>query len=182
MGFSYKNISLNTNFTLQLGNKIRLNDLYQGDDFKLPYPAQNMSTDFLNRWRNPGDEKYTNIPTLTDKPYTVRGMYTGGDNPINKTDIMNNVSSNYWQMYNNADMRVVSGNFMRCNSISLSYSFDSDLIRKIYLKSLSLSLGVTNPFVIKAKGLQGRDPEQVTMGSGTIPPQQSYSFTMSVTF
>ena len=37
------------------------------------------------------------------------GVYTGGENPINKTDIMNNVSSNYWQMYNNADMRVVSG-------------------------------------------------------------------------
>ena len=104
------------------------------------------------------------------------------DNPINKTDIMNNVSSNYWQMYNNADMRVVSGNFMRCNSISLSYTFNGDLVKKLYLKSLSMSLGVTNPFVIKSKGLQGRDPEQLTMGSGTIPPQQTYSFTMNVTF
>ena len=182
MGFSYKNFSLNTNFTLQFGNKIRLNDLYPGDDFKLPYPSQNMSTDFLNRWRKPGDEKFTNIPALTDVPYSVRGVYTGGDTPINKTNIMDNVSSNYWQMYNNADMRVVSGNFLRCNTISLSYSFDSELIRKAYLKSLSLSLGISNPFVIKAKGLQGRDPEQLTMGSGTIPPQQSYSFTMSVTF
>ena len=95
---------------------------------------------------------------------------------------MNNVSSNYWQMYNNADMRVVSGNFMRCNSISLSYLFNGSLVRKLYLKSLSMSLGISNPFVIKAKGLQGRDPEQLTMGSGTIPPQQTYSFTMSVTF
>lgn len=95
---------------------------------------------------------------------------------------MNSVSSNYWQMYNNADMRVVSGNFLRCRSISLSYSFNSDLARKLYLKSLSMSLAVSNPFVIKPKGLQGRDPEQVTMGSGTIPPRQTYSFTMSVTF
>ncbi len=88
-----------------------MNELYQGDDFKLPYPGQNMSSDFVKRWRKPGDEKYTNIPALTDELYTVRGVYTGGENPINKTDIMNNVSSNYWQMYNNADMRVVSGNF-----------------------------------------------------------------------
>lgn len=85
-------------------------------------------------------------------------------------------------MYNNADMRVVSGNFLRCKSLSLSYSFDNDIVRKLYLKSLSMSLAVSNPFVIKPKGLHGRDPEQVTMGSGTIPPQQTYSFTMNVTF
>lgn len=182
MGFRYKNLSLNSTFTIQLGSKMRLNDLYDGDSFKLPYPGQNMGSDFVKRWRNPGDEKYTNIPTLTDELYTVRGMYRNPDNPINKTDIMNNVSANYWQMYNNGDMRVVSGNFMRCNSISLSYTFNGDLVKKLYLKSLSMSLGVTNPFVIKSKGLQGRDPEQLTMGSGTIPPQQTYSFTMNVTF
>lgn len=38
MGFRYRNLSLNSTFTLQLGNKIRLNDLYQGSSFKLPYP------------------------------------------------------------------------------------------------------------------------------------------------
>ena len=182
MGFTYKRLSLNTIFSLSFGSKIRLNDLYQGDDFKLPYPGQNMGSDFVNRWRKPGDEKFTNIPALTDELYTISGMYRGGANPINKTNIMNNVSSNYWQMYNNADMRVVSGNFLRCRSISLSYSFASELVRKLSLKSLSMSLSVSNPFVIKAKGLQGRDPEQLTMGSGTIPPQQNYAFTMSVTF
>ena len=79
-------------------------------------------------------------------------------------------------------MRVVSGNFLRCNSLSLSYSLSDELARKLYLKSVSFSLGVTNPFVIKAKGLQGRDPEQLEMGSGTIPPQQNYSLTLNVTF
>lgn len=178
MGFRYKNLSLNSTFSIQLGNKIRLNDLYQGNNFKLPYPGQNMSSDFVNRWRKPGDEKRTNIPALTDELYEVRGMYAD----INKTDIMNNVSANYWQMYNNADMRVVSGNFMRCNSLSLSYSLGRDVLQKLQLKSVSMSLGVTNPFVIKAKGLQGRDPEQLTMGSGTVPPQQTYSFSMNITF
>ena len=94
------------------------------DDFKLPYPGQNMSSDFVKRWRKPGDEKYTNIPALTDELYTVRGVYTGGENPINKTDIMNNVSSNYWQMYKIMLIcELFRGIFLRCNSISLSYSF-----------------------------------------------------------
>ena len=178
MGFSYKNFSLNSTFSMQFGSKIRLNDLYQGDDFKLPYPGQNMSSDFVNRWRKPGDENHTDIPALTDEYYSVGGMYAD----INKTSIMNNVSANYWQMYNNADMRVVSGNFMRCNSLSLSYSFGDKVVEKLRVRSLYMSLGVSNPFVIKAKGLQGRDPEQLTMGSGTIPPQQTYSFSLNVTF
>ena len=44
-----------------------------------------------------------------------------------------------------------------------------------------MTLGVTNPFVIKSKDLKGRDPEQVTMGSGTIPPQKTWSFSLNVT-
>lgn len=180
MGFRYKRLSLNSVFSFSVGSKIRLNDLYLGDNFRLPYPGQNMGSDFVKRWRKPGDEKYTNIPALTDEVYTVGGMYEGTG--INKTNIMNNVSANYWQMYNNSDLRVVSGNFLRCRSISLTYLFDQAWLRKMYLKGLSVSVGVSNPFVIKPKGLQGRDPEQVTMGSGTIPPQQTYSFTMNVTF
>ncbi|MFR7878878.1 MAG: hypothetical protein ACLU4J_22110 [Butyricimonas paravirosa] len=30
----------------------------------LPYPQQNMSTEYVNRWRKPGDENRTNIPRL----------------------------------------------------------------------------------------------------------------------
>ena len=181
MAFRYKRLSLNTMFNISLGSKIRLNDLYTGDNFKLPYPAQNMGSDFVKRWKNPGDEKYTNIPSLSDASLTIASQ-----NPDNKGEYMQNsyreIGDNYWQMYNNSDLRVVSGNFVRCRSISLAYSLPSDIVRKMYLKSLSVSLGVTNPFVIKAKGLQGRDPEQVTLGSGTIPPQQTYSFMLNVTF
>lgn len=181
MSFRYKNLSLNTMFNISLGNKIRLNDLYAGDNFKLPYPAQNMGSDFVNRWKNPGDEERTNIPVLSDELITIYSQ-----NPDNKGDFMVNhyseVGANYWQMYNNSDLRVVSGNFLRCRSISMSYSLPTDIVRKLYLKSLSVSLGVTNPFVIKPKGLQGRDPEQVTLGSGTIPPQHNYSLMLNVTF
>lgn len=163
------NFSFNFLFSIQLGNKIRLNDLY-GDNFRLPYPQQNMQDEFVNRWRNPGDEKYTNIPVLTDQ---LPSVYYGG--PLDE------VCKNRWEMYDNSDLRVVSGNFMRCRSISLSYSMPSKILARTFLKSASLGLGVSNPFVIKSKDLKGRDPEQVTMGSQTIPPQKTWSFTLSVT-
>lgn len=172
--FKVKNLSVNFMFALSLGAKVRLNDLYEGDNFKLPYPHQNMGTEFLDRWQNPGDE--TDIPVLTDE---YLSFYNQCDN---KTKIMDDVASNYWQMYNNSDLRVVSANFLRCRSISMSYSIPNNIVKKMYLKSMSFSLSVSNPFVIKAKGLKGRDPEQVTLGSGTIPPQQTYSFMLNVTF
>ena len=180
MSFRYKRLSLSTRFSISLGNKIRLNDLYDGDSFKLPYPAQNMSSEFVNRWKKAGDENYTNIPTLSDEMLTISSM-----NPDNKGNIMNansEVAYSYWQMYNDSDLRVVSGNFLRCTAISLSYSLPREITRKMFLKDVSFSLGVSNPFVITSKDLKGRDPEQVTMGSGTIPPQQSYSLMLNVTF
>lgn len=53
---------------------------------------------------------------------------------------------------------------------------------KCYIKSASIGLGVSNPFVIKSKDLKGRDPEQSTLGSGAIPPQSTYSFSLNVSF
>ena len=180
LSFRYKRMMLSSRFSLSLGNKIRLNDLYDGDSFKLPYPAQNMSSEFVDRWQKPGDEEHTNIPALSDEFLTIAGM-----NPDNKGNVMNTssmVAYSYWQMYNDSDLRVVSGNFLRCTGLSFSYSLSDHIVRKLFMKSASLSLGVTNPFVIKSKKLKGRDPEQVTLGSGTIPPQQSYSLMLNLTF
>lgn len=172
--FKWKNFSLNCIFSMALGAKLRLNDLYYGDNFKLPYPHQNMSSDFVNRWRKPGDELHTNIPVLTDE-YLSISTQTGASGPVTT------IASNYWQMYNNSDIRVVSGSFLRCRSISMSYSIPDKLLKN-KVKSASFGFSVSNPFVINSKELMGRDPEQVTMGSGTIPPQQNYSLTLNVTF
>ena len=51
-----------------------------------------------------------------------------------------------------------------------------------YRKIAVIGLGVSNPFVIKSKDLKGRDPEQSTLGSGAIPPQSTYSFSLNVSF
>jgi len=178
MSFKYKRLSLNTRFALSLGNKIRLNDLYEGGTAALPFPAQNMGSEFVKRWKKAGDE--TNIPVLSDQVLTIARM-----NPDNKGVIMNGnleVADNYWQMYNDSDLRVVSGNFMRCTNISLTYDLPDFIAKKLYVKGASCSLGVSNPFVIASKDLKGRDPEQVRLGSGTLPPQQNYSLMLNITF
>ncbi|WP_279193598.1 TonB-dependent receptor [Butyricimonas paravirosa] len=175
MNFKWKSISLNTLFAMSLGAKVRLNDLYQESGGRIPYPESNMSSEFVNRWKEPGDEKYTDIPVLTDVSPSINSYayLEGGTNVI---------ASNIWQMYNKSDLRVVDGSFLRCKSISLTYSLPKSFLSKCYIKSASIGLGVSNPFVIKSKDLKGRDPEQSTLGSGAIPPQSTYSFSLNVSF
>ena len=173
-GFStylrYKAFSLSAQFAFNLGNKMRLNDLYESSGQSLPHPSQNMSSEYVNRWRNPGDERYTDIPVLSEERLSIsdKDKYP--------------IGNSRWEMYNKSDLRVVSGNFLRCRSLSLRYAFGKEFCKRLYMKSANLSLDAGNLFVIKSKELKGRDPEQAVMGAHTIPPQRSYSLRLSVTF
>src|SRR5690606_9234508 len=60
--FSYKNLSLSVLFTFAQGNYVR-----KQPTFSSAYSDMyTMSKDMFNRWMVPGDEKYTNIPSLLD--------------------------------------------------------------------------------------------------------------------
>lgn len=172
-GFStylkYKNITLNALFSFSFGNNIRLNDLYESSGQLLPYPDQNMSSEFVNRWREPGDEDRTNIPVLSDKSLT-----------INNKEVTYRIADNKWDMYNKSDLRVVSGSFLRCRSMSIRYDLKREWLKSIYLKGASVSFDAGNVFVIKDKALKGRDPEQIGFGSRSIPPQRSYSLRFNI--
>ena len=174
-GFStflkYKNISFNALISFNLGSKMRLNDLYESSGQRLPFPDQNMSSEFTNRWRKPGDENITNIPVLSSDALTIR-----------ESDVKYRIADNKWDMYNKSDLRVVSGSFLRCRSISIRYDFFKEWVNKLKLTSASISFDMGNVFVIKDKALQGRDPEQIGLGSRSIPPQRTYSFRLNVSF
>lgn len=169
--FRYKFISFNALFSLSLGAKMRLNKLFPNDNFRLPYPQTNMQVEFVDRWRKPGDELITNIPALTDR---VASVVPDG--------AMRYAYDNYWSMYDNSDLRVVSANFLRCRTMSLSVVIPSSLTRSFYCRNASLSFGVSNPFVIKSKALNGRDPEATELGYGALPPLRTYSMSLSLSF
>ena len=172
-GFSnsltYKGVSLNATFAFSIGNKVRLNDLYKSAGQSLPFPQQNMSSEFVNRWKTYGDEKITNIPALSDDPLLL----------TNREYV---VANNMWEMYNKSNIRVVDGSFLRCTNMTLGYSIKSVVCEKIGLKALDISATVTNLFIIKDSALKGRDPEQMAFGSGVIPPQRQYSMRLSLEF
>lgn len=169
--FRYKRFSINGLFAFSLGGKVRLNDLYLDDYQRLPSPQQNMSSDFVNRWKEKGDEEHTDIPCLSDKSLrlpTRRIRYTIGNNK--------------WQMYNQSDLRVVSSDFLRLKNISLSYSFKKDFCKKLNVSNMSLHASMDNVFVLQDSKLKGRDPEQMKLGLGVIPPMKTFNVGFHVTF
>ena len=87
-------------------------------------------------------------------------------------------------MYNNADIRVVSGNFLKIQNISLRYSVPDELCKKMHLSSMYLSLSATNLYTWSAKELKGQDPTSQSGSASTIsvPVRPSYTFTLNVSF
>lgn len=172
-GFSsslkYKNLTLNALFAFSVGGRTRLNDLYMSSGQGLPLPQQNMSREFVNRWRKPGDEAHTNIPSLSDE-----GLVSH--------DRKYEIADNKWEMYNKSDIRVVSSAFLRCRSISLRYNFGKKILEKLPFSYGSFTIEGTNLFVIKDKKLVGQDPEQMPLYLGAIPPMAGFSCRLSLTF
>ena len=87
-------------------------------------------------------------------------------------------------MYDNADIRVVSGNYLKLQYLALRYTFSNELCRKLHVKQLSMSLSGTNLFTWSHKALKGQDP---TSQSGSakqinLSIRPTYTLNLNVTF
>lgn len=180
----WKDLTLNLFFSYSVGNKVRLNNLYQDSGQSTPQPWQNMNNELVDRWQKPGDEAHTNIPVLTNNPLDDvkykehdTGLFGGGgvrwDHPF---------AENRWQMYNKSDLRVVDGSHLRLRTASLSYRVPTELINKIGLTAANIRLEGYNLALFSSKKLRGQDPSQMTLGLRTTPPLPSYSMTINLSF
>lgn len=189
--FSYNRFTLSINMSYSLGSKIRLLKLYpnisSADGTMAPNPMQNMRSEFSNRWKRPGDEKYTNIPsilgndifkeTMDTNPWWKKSAYNG---TVNRKLIAENI----WQMYDYSTARVVSGNYLKIQNIALRYNVPDKICKKIYMKSAYISLTGTNLYTFSSKKLKGQDPTTQSGSSSTITQsiRPTYSFSLNVTF
>ena len=171
MSFRYKNLSLSSGFTLSIGGKRFLHPLFQSKNFpySLPSAYDNYSKDFVKRWRNPGDEKHTNIPSIP----------SAGTGNVNISFPSGYLNSNVYEMYDYSDVRVVNASFLRCNNLTLTYNLPQEFVKRMALKGASLSGSLSNPFMIVSKDYKGVDPEVATGGQ---PLSRIYSIRLNVTF
>lgn len=165
MSFRYKSLSLSTSFNLQLGGKKFLYHIFDNTVINSTASAySNLPKEMAKRWKKPGDENFTNIPSLPSKDASYYKLPNG--------------ASGYTpEMYNYSDARVVNASFLRCNGLSLNYTLPEAWVKKIYLKNLSFSASVSNLFMIVSKEFKGMDPEVAT---GSQPISRTYSLGINI--
>ena len=145
----WKNFNIGIDFATALGAKKRLPNPYSTfTNSKMPDIFSNLSKELNNRWKQPGDEAHTNIPSL----YTsVR--------PLDKLNLPNGRFEEIYEMWAQSDVRVADASFLRCTQISLSYSVPNNICRKIGLARIQVSANINNLFVIASDDWKGYDPE-----------------------
>lgn len=171
--FKYKNFAFYALFSIQWGGHARLPKLYNATDTEsgLPRPEQNVSNKLNNRWKKPGDEFHTDIPSLP-----------GAGNEfisLPETETTQTTRTNLYHMYNLSDARTARTDFIRCRSISMSYEFNKgQWMDKLFLKRLQVKASMSNPFVWAFdKKWDGLDPE-----TGSWPARKVISLSLQAAF
>lgn len=181
--FQYNNLVLSFNLTYSIGSKVRLLTMYPdvASDYATiaPTPEKNVRKEFNHRWRKPGDEKITNIPGVisADEFRKTLSPWWFQNQEIPE------FADNIWQMYDNSDLRVASGDYLKLQSLSLRYIIPQSLCNKLFLKSAYVSLSGSNLFTICAKALRGQDPSQSGSSSSiNLSVRPMYNLRVNLTF
>ena len=161
--FKYKNFTLNVFMTYSFGNVVRLNPVFSNRYSDLTATPR----EFADRFINPGDEKYTDIPVIASARQNrdINNLYVA------------------YSAYNYSTARVAKGDFIRLKEISLSYDLPRKAVEKIKLSSLSFKLQATNLALLYAdKRLNGQDPEFFNSGGVAVPMPKQFTLTCRIGF
>ena len=163
--FRYRGISLSANMVYSLGNVMRrdVNRLYTGrlapDGFRLA----NISPSFLDRWKKPGDEAFTAIPS-----YVSLGKING--------------SRRNTEYYTLADINVTSASYVKLRDLTLSYEFSPRILKALNITAISV-FGQSTGFMIWKANKYGIDPEYNDLDNGIRNiPSFNHSYTLGLNF
>ena len=139
--FRYKTFSLSASVIYNLGAVLRkpIPQTFSGRLSVNSFSDGNLIASFSERWKRPGDEQYTNIPSYV------------ADQGIN-------YSRRNTEYYTFADVNVISSSYIKLRDITLSHDFSSALIRKMKVQKISLFMQTGNFMIWKAND-DGIDPE-----------------------
>ena len=172
----WRNLGLSFNLAYSFGAKIRMFRMYPSDG-SIVGPEKNLRKELTKRWQHPGDEAHTNIPGILPHDEWSKTLDPWWSNEPYK------FARNIWDMYDNSNIRVVSGNYVRLQSASLRYVIPDQFCKRLNLKSAYVSISGTDLFTICSRKLKGQDPSQ----SGTsdlinMSVRPTYSLQLNVTF
>lgn len=157
---SYKDLQLSMLITYKLGHKFRAKsiDYY---NVKNGNSLKYVHSDIDKRWRQPGDEKNTNIAVLPNDLNTLGG---------------------YWEQYIYYGSQLVKdASHIRFTNIALSYNLPKTWCKSIGLNIINLGVQVRNFGVITFNN-DNIDPENIITTTGYGKNRPEFTFSLKATF
>lgn len=154
--FSYKGFSLSFNVAYKIGHYFR-----RGSIFYSAFSANGWRdghSDIAIRWRKPGDENITNVPS-----------FNYPDNSSVTKDLF----------YNNSNILIEKADHVRLQFVNLNYTFTPAALKKLHLQGLSLYFYANNLGILWRANDKGIDPDYPYLN---YPPSKSYSFGLRASF
>lgn len=158
--FSFKNFRLGVQITYFAGHVFRNTVLQNYPSYSgVQYGAVSKDELIADRWRQAGDEAFTNVPGLA------------------------NISYNSLNRYQNADINVLPADNVRLQQISLGYNVPSEWLQKTFIKSLSFNFAARNLGLLWVKNDLGIDPQYLSNNNyNTLAPQRNYTLQFNCSF
>ncbi|WGQ08878.1 SusC/RagA family TonB-linked outer membrane protein [Pedobacter gandavensis] len=153
--FSYGNFSASLNFMYKLGYYFRRSPYDVLRYSQLLNTNMIQGEEYARRWKNPGDEKFTNVPSMIF--------------PISPGGITDNRDSFYY----NSEINVLKGDHVRLQEINLSYTLKSIWA----IKSPRIYANVNNLGIVWRANKLGIDPD-----INDYPNPRTYSIGLSASF
>ena len=91
-------------------------------------------------------------------------------------------ATDYYTMYDYSNARVVSANYLKCSSLSLTYEFGEKMLSRVGMARLALTLSGTNLFTLSSSKLKGQTPTQGGFSEIQLSERPTYTFGLSVSF
>lgn len=153
----YKGISLSAMFVYNFGHKI------QDDQLTYWYDRMGESyhNDFDKRWREPGDEEFTNVPSYL-KYGTAGRTYSYEKN-----------------LYQYSDIHVLDGGFIKLRELKLAYDIPAKACKAMKLSGISV-YGLANNLFYIAANKEGVDPEWSATSGGYRPVKMGPAYTLGL--
>jgi TonB-linked SusC/RagA family outer membrane protein len=150
---SWKQLSLSFNITYKFDYYFRRNSIDYGTLYK---NWRQEGNDYSMRWQNPGDEKTTDVPSLVYPFNSQRDVF-----------------------YKYADVLVEKGDHIRLQFISLSYSMNRQLVKRLPFQSLQFNFYMNNVGILWRANEHGIDPDYQ---NADFPAPRTYSFGVKAIF
>lgn len=145
--FSYRNIRLDFSISYKLGYYMRRSSI----NYSSLFSNWQGHSDYEKRWQQPGDEQWTNVPSLIYPTTTARNSF-----------------------YSGSEVLVEKADHIRLQYINLDWNILSKRTSPSLFKALHLYFNADNIGILWRANKQGIDPDY-NYGTNPLPPARIYS-------